>query len=111
MTYEVRISDQAKNDIVNIFRYITFSLFSVENAETQLIKLKNRIEGLKDMPFRFQILETNEPMVHVFRKMVVGNYLVIYHIDEERLMVNVLRVIYGRQDLDAELEKGLWADS
>ena len=40
MTYEIKITDQADNDIRNIYEYIACELQSPENAKGQLDRIK-----------------------------------------------------------------------
>ena len=36
--------------------------------------------------------------------MPVGNYVVIYIVEEKESVVNIMRVIYGGRDIDTELK-------
>ena len=50
MIYEVEISEQADNDLRELFEYIVFELHSPENASRQLNHLEKQILGLDTMP-------------------------------------------------------------
>lgn len=44
MIYEIEISEQAELDLRNIFKYIAFTLLSMENAIGQLGRLEESIQ-------------------------------------------------------------------
>lgn len=94
MNYKVNVTSQAENDIRTIYKYIALSLLSPENAEAQLSRLENSIENLDHMPKRFPVYKND------VRLMPVDNYLVFYSVDESAGTVSVLRVMYGKRDLE-----------
>lgn len=55
MIFEIEISDQADNDLRDIYEYIVFELQSSENASGQLDRLEESILGLDQMPELFPI--------------------------------------------------------
>ena len=55
MTYEVRMTANAENNLRGIFEYIAFNLQSVENAVRQLDRLEHNIASLEQMPERFPV--------------------------------------------------------
>ncbi len=94
MNYSVNISSQADKDIRAIYEYIALSLLSPENAEAQLSRLENRIENLDQLPKRFPVYKND------IRLMPVDNYLVFYSVEESAGTVSILRVMYGKRDLE-----------
>lgn len=48
MTYTIKITDQADNDIRNIYEYIAYELQSPENASGQLDRIEKCIMSLDD---------------------------------------------------------------
>ena len=52
MMFEVEISEQADNDLREIYQYIVFELRSPENA-----RLEKSIMSLEKMPERFRLYE------------------------------------------------------
>lgn len=57
MIFEVKISDQANNDLRNIYEYIAFELKSPTSASGQINRLEKGIMGLDQMPERFRKYE------------------------------------------------------
>lgn len=97
MIYSVNISSQADKDIRAIYEYIALSLMSPENADAQLSRLEARINNLDNLPKRFPIYKND------IRIMPVDNYLVFYMVDDHLKDVSVLRVMYGKRDIENSL--------
>ena len=55
------------------------------------------INKLEKFPKRFPLYKEN------FRFMPVDNYLVFYTIDEDSMTISILRVMYGRCDIESRL--------
>lgn len=110
MNYKVEISEQAENDIADIYSYIRNVLKSQINADSVLERLYS---AMKDLSFMAQSyhLYPNEPWhslgIHYFSS---GNYSIFYSIDENDENANneptatVIHVAYGRRDLDEVLQ-------
>ena len=97
MIYSVNISAQADKDIRAIYEYIALTLMSPENANAQLSKLEDRINKLDNLPKRFPKYK-NE-----IRFMPVDNYLVFYTVDDVSKNVSILRVMYGKRNIENTL--------
>ena len=97
MIYSVNISTQADKDIRAIYEYIALTLMSPENANAQLSRLEDRINKLDNLPKRFPKYK-NE-----IRFMPVDNYLVFYTVDDVSKNVSILRVMYGKRNIEKTL--------
>ncbi len=100
MPYRVNISAHAEADLSNIFHYITFSLCAPQNAKAQLIRLKERILHLAELPTRYRIYPKKFAEHAQVRAMPVDNFTVFYTVNEMQKSVIILRVIYGGRDID-----------
>ena len=105
MSYEVRLTPEAKADLRGIFEYIAYNLQSVQNAVGQLDRLEQGIKSLDQMPERFRIYEKEPWRSRNLRIMPIDNYIVFYIPDHEENIVTVIRVIYGGRDIDSQLNK------
>lgn len=94
MNYTVNISAKADKDLRAIYEYIALSLMSPENAYAQLSRLEEHIEKLNNLPKRFPIYKND------IRFMPVDNYLVFYTVEDSSKTVSILRVMYGRGNID-----------
>lgn len=97
MNYSVIISSRADKDIRAIYDYIAVSLISPENAEAQLSRFEERIDSLDHMPKRYPVYKND------IRYMPVDNYLVFYAVEESTKTVSILRVMYGRRNIEKAL--------
>lgn len=105
MIYKINLSDSANRDLRNIFEYIFYNLNAPQSASGILDKLENGILSLEEMPNRHKVIEREPWMSRKVRLMPVGNYVVIYHSDDNTATVNIMRILYGGRDIDAELNK------
>lgn len=104
MICTIKITDQADNDIRNIYEYIAYELQSLE-MPGQLDRIEKCIMSLDDMPERYSLYD-REPWksrgVHI---VPVDNYCVLYIVDNNDRTVSVMRVMYGGHDIDVQLYK------
>ena len=101
MEYSVVLSDQAKEDVAEIYGYILNVLKSEINAESVLKRLYSAMNELSYMAESYH-LYPNEPWyskgVHYFS---VGNYSIFYV--AENNIATIIHVSYGGRDLDKVL--------
>ena len=103
MIFDVKLSKQADSDLRNIYEYIAFDLQSPENADGQLNRLEKMILSLEEMPERFRRYEKEPWRSQGLRIVPVDNYLVVYIPEIDIQRVTVIRVLYGRRNVDEEL--------
>jgi toxin ParE1/3/4 len=103
MIYKVKMTVEAENDLDTLYSYIAFELRSPQIAAKQLARLKNMIQSLDEMPFRFRkypISNSNAKDIHI---VTVNKYCIFYVPNESTKEVTILRVIYGARNLPALL--------
>lgn len=105
MIYDVQISIQAESDLRSIFEYIAFELQSVQNAAGQLSRLEESINSLDQMPERFRRYDKEPWRSRGLRVMPIDNYVVLYIPNHDTKVVNIVRVMYGGRDVDAQLSR------
>lgn len=105
MSYEVRLTPEAKADLRGIFEYIEYELQSEQNAVGQLDRLERGIKSLDYSPERFRLYEKEPWHSRNLRIMPIDNYIVFYIPNNEENIVTVIRVIYGGRDIDRQLNK------
>lgn len=103
--YSVKISEKAESDLKEIFEYVAFELLSVQTAFDLLERLEKSILNLNQMPNRHRIYEKEPWKTRELRIMPVENYIVLYIVDEESAVVNIVRVMYGGREIEAQLNK------
>lgn len=91
---EVRRSDQANEDLVNIWEKISTDN---PNAAMRLIfELSSKCDGLADFPFMGRLREDLRAGVRSFG---VGNYLIFYRVTPE--YIDILRILHGACNLQS----------
>lgn len=103
MTFQVNITRQAEDDLRNIFEYIAYELQSFQNAAGQLGRLEQAILSLDRMPERYRAYAKEPWHSRGLRVMPVDNYLVFYIPFHDTQCVEIIRVMYGGRDVDAQL--------
>ena len=105
MKYEVFTTEQAAADLRAIFEYIAYELLAGENAIKQLNRLEEAILSLDEMPERYHLYDKEPWRERNLRIMPVDNYLVFYIPQDDDKTVTIIRVMYGRRDIDAQLKQ------
>ena len=100
MTYQINITDQANQDLRNIFEYIAFELQELQVAIGQLNRLEKEIYSLDQMPERYRVYDREPWRSRNLHIMPVDNYLVFYIPKTDDKTVYITRVFYGRMDID-----------
>ena len=98
-------SDEAKDDLRNIFMHIAYELGSRDNAENQVNRIRKAIRELDKFPKRNASVPY-EPWASLgMRRLNVDNYVVLYLVDEEHERVEIVRIPFGAMDLDRFFDK------
>ena len=105
MKYEVFMTEQAVADLQAVFEYIAYELLAGQNAFGQLARLEQAVYSLEEMPERYRLYDKSPWKERNLHIMPVDNYLVFYIVQKEEKRVTVLRVMYGRRDIDAQLKE------
>ncbi|MBQ9443780.1 MAG: type II toxin-antitoxin system RelE/ParE family toxin [Lachnospiraceae bacterium] len=103
--YYVCYSDEAKDDLRNIFIYIAYELGSRDNAEGQVNRIREAIKVLDEFPKRNPTVPYEPWMGLGMRRLNVDNYAVLYLVDEDNERVEIVRIPYGARDLDRFFEE------
>lgn len=102
-SYRVEITALAKQDIIDIFNYIADMLAAPNSAVKQYMRLQEAILKLDSLPERGSIYKGISQKTKDLRFILVDNYVVYYHIDEERHTVYIYRVLYSRRNVNTIL--------
>ena len=103
MTYQVKISEQAKTDLRGIYEYIAFTLLSPENASKLLNTLEKKILSLENFPKRFKLNHDEPWHDQELRVMPVNNFIIFYICENQNQIVTILRILYSGRDIPKEL--------
>ena len=104
-SFYVCYSDEAKDDLRNIFMYIAYNLGSRDNAEGQVNRIREAVKNLDKYPKRNPPVPY-EPWTSLgMRRLNVDNYAVFYLVDEDNERVEIVRIPFGARDLDKFFEE------
>ena len=98
MSYSVKITDYATEQIKETISYISKILLVPETAAAWSDYLQKAIAGLETMPERFPLVDEEPWRSKGIRKMPVKNFIVYYLAHEESKTVWITAVIYARRD-------------
>ena len=96
--YKILISKPAELDLQKIYNYISFELKEINIAKQLILKLKEEIFSLKQMPERMPLVFDERLKRQGIRKLLVDNNLIFYAIDKKMKTVYIVRVLYGKRD-------------
>ena len=88
----------AREDMLDIVRYISQELHNPEAAQRLSERLIDAVQSILGHPYAAPAFHPPRPLKYEYRKLHVQSYMVFYRIDEERELVTVARVVYARRD-------------
>lgn len=101
--FEVKITEEALEDMEKIYEYIADTLLAPENAMRQYSRIADAILTLDTVPERFALFDSEPERLWKMRRMVIDNYLVCFIVDSG--VVTVTDVLYGASNVHARLQK------
>ncbi len=102
--YKLEYLPVARKDMLEIVRYISRELQNPDAAVRLATELVDAAESVLTFPYATPAYHPIRPLKYEYRKILVQNYLMFYWIDEEKKLVTVARVIYGKRDYVRLLE-------
>ena len=96
--YSVKLTGRAQRDLDGIYAYIAQTLLEPGTANDLLDKIEQEILSLDHMPFRWPERRTGVYANRGYRQMLVGNYTVVYRVDETAKQVIIVTVRYSPSD-------------
>ncbi|MCD8195211.1 MAG: type II toxin-antitoxin system RelE/ParE family toxin [Coprobacillus sp.] len=106
MTYTIRFSQEANEDIEDIYNYIEENI-DTQSARRQMIEIIDKIEGLNEFPYRHPKYEVNDPdlLTRNLHGFPLGRYMVLYDVEKTNHVVTISRIIHGARDIEALLQE------
>lgn len=100
-SYLIKYSDEALQDLKNIFEYIASQLREPVIAAAQINRIREQIRSLGQFPARNKKVAW-EPWHSIgMRQMPVDNFIAFYTIDDNQPAVKIGRVFYGKRDVQS----------
>ena len=101
--YEVIITERAKQELKEIYEYISKSLMEENTADKLIDKIEKELLQLEDIPEGFSVIENYRKKDFEYRRLQINNYVAIYRIDKEKREVYIIRIVYGGRNYLNEL--------
>ena len=97
MSYQVVFTKEAELDLVGIEEYL--SQFYAGTVRSFFEKLKKKVSLLETMPYMYPEYDADP----FFRRMVIGDYLLFYAVDEEREQIVIHRIFHSARDISQQI--------
>ena len=105
MSWTVKYTNQAREDIKAIYEYIAFELLVPDTATGQIQRIFKMVRELDEMPMRFKLYEDEPWKSKGLRFVPVDNYLIFYLLIDETNTVSIVRIIYAGRDMNKQLQE------
>ena len=96
--YDVRPTQSAKADMVEIHQYISANLSSPSTADKMIDTIELSLAKLSFLPQGHPKVRDDRLAGKGYRWIGIKNYVAFFTIDEQEKAVNVERILYGRRD-------------
>lgn len=94
--YNIRYSKEAKQDLIDIKKYIKYNLQEPNIANKLIAKIRKEIENLVNDVAIYNIIDDDFIKKLEIRKIIVDNYIVFYRIKNKT--IEIVRIMYGRRN-------------
>lgn len=99
------LTKRAKSDLDGIVSYITVVLANPQAASDFVDKLQDTIEEARAFPESGSLVDNEFLQIENMRKKLVGNCIKYYFLDVGENIIYILRIVYGKRNLDEILKK------
>jgi len=101
MDWHVEITEEAEQDVEEIYQYIAVSLQEPGIAWKQTERIRDKLEKLNHMPERNSVIQDEPWKSCEIRRVNIDNYAAFYMLNSKSATVSVLRILYARRDLSS----------
>lgn len=98
--YIVSYSEDALNDLREIYNYIAIELLVPETAAAQVGRIRKAVRSLDFMPARYEVVEWEPWYSMEMHQLPVNNFIVYYLVEDEAKIVTVVRIFYSGRDIE-----------
>ena len=102
--YKVIFTENAEIELENIYEYISNTLLSESSAKELMNKIEESTLRLEIFPESCSMAEGYIINGVQYRKLIVENYILLYHVDKANKQVNIIHVFYGRRNYLNDVE-------
>lgn len=98
MKYSYRFSNLAEKDLDEIYHYIAVELSNRPAASRLRKRFEQAIDRLRNFPESGQLVENYFTLENRLRKVIIGNYILIYYPNKADNCIEILRFVYAKRD-------------
>lgn len=99
--YTVEITEEALNDMEQLYNHITYVLQAPENAMEQYNRIADAILSLDTLAERIHIMESELEKRKELRRLLIDNYSVFYVVQGNKVIVT--NILYSASDFERRL--------
>lgn len=103
--YSYRFTQKAEQDLDEILHYIAIDLDNSIAAKKLLETVFRKIDTVRCFPESGSLVENEFLADKAVRKQIADQYVIYYKILHDEKMVCVIRIVYGRRNLDEILRE------
>ena len=100
-----QLTKRAESDLDGIVSYMAVELANPQAASDFVDKLKDNIDEARAFPESGSLVDNEFLQVENLRKKLIGNYIMYYLLDVGENIMYILRIVYGKRNLDEILKK------
>ena len=98
MVYKVVETQSAIKDLSEIISHIVVRLQNPQAASELADEISKCYTNLASIPNIYEMCNDARNRAKGYRRLVVKNYIVVYRVDEEEIVVYILRIFYGKRN-------------
>ena len=98
MVYKVVETQSAIKDLSEIISHIVVHLQNPQAASELADEISKCYANLAHIPKMYEMCNDARNRGKGYRRLVVKNYIVVYRVDEEEMVVYILRIFYGKRN-------------
>lgn len=102
--YSYRFTEKAEQDFDEILRYISLDLANPAAAQNLGRKMFEQIDMVRAFPDSGAPVDNEFLSDKTVRKLSVDNYIIYYKAHYEEKIISVIRIVYGKRNLDEILK-------
>lgn len=93
--YEIVFTNDCIREMDYIYNYISSKLYAEKSSKELMKNVQEAIEKLKNMPRIHMVIKKHNEVELEYRRIVIGNYVIVYTISEEERIIYVVHMYYG----------------
>ena len=98
--WDVQLSEQAENDLDDIYRYIAESLIEPAVAWRQIERIRRAVFSLDELPERGSYFPQEPWRSRGVKRLYVDNYCILYEINDATDTVGVIAILYSKRNIE-----------